>query len=318
MAGEDVFSPKLTYQAINRRQLSQSLEGELTLAILNSRGEPIDPDEGSLKVTVSFTNPSDNTEESLVEGSDNWIRDGKGLYRFVLYPDKTQNRGLIDAEWDYSLDGHSASFTDHYQIIEYMPTYVSLTLEQRAIVERIAWRFADLFDNSTGGQPAFFEEFQTSYSYERIAQMMEIATYKINTTKQPLTNFKVGSLGSGRSFPKAWLGLLEMGSYLEVLRHFIRSYVEQPSLVGGSVTAVDRRDYMQRWQSVLQEESVHYDQQLILFKRKNMNLGRGALTVAGGVFGGGSSVFRPGGYAAGLRGSRFYTSAIAFNYGGSK
>ena len=312
--GEGVYSPKIRSKSIVRRQLSQYLEGEMTLMILDSRGQLVNPDPGTLLVTV--VSETDFTDEfpdglPLVTNSANWITDGTGLFRFVLTPDKTSTPGLLKAQWNYSYNGVQCLFVDFYEILEFMPNYVALNDHERGVVERITWMFGDLFDTTSSDGPSLVEEFQTHYGYERIAQLMQIAVNKINTTKQPLTEFSVGQVIPTPNFPIAWSGLLQQATYLEVLRHFIRTYSEQPNIAGSSgVAYVDRRDYFSRWQSVLAEEKQGYDQMLVMFKRSYMGLGSGSFILSGGIFGGSGGIYKSGMWAAQARSQRFYPSSM--------
>lgn len=89
----------------------------------------------------------------------------------------------------------------------------------------------------------------------------------------------------------------------ETLKHLVRSYVEQPALQGGEVTRHDRRDYLDRWRSVLQDEREELKTQLDVFKIRSMGLGRPAVLVSGGAYGRAPSGMR----YLGLRGRpRYY------------
>lgn len=307
----DIFSPKVYESSVPRRQLSRYRPAEMTMAVVDETGQNVDADSIALEVAVSRPDEPGIVEHVNAD-SDEIIKDGTGLYRFVLGADKTQDPAILQANWNYTYQGRSIMFPSHYQILEFMPVYSSFSAEEKSVIERVSWRFADLFDNTVGGDPSFFEEFQTHWGYERIAQLAILALGKINTTRQPLTNYVLGS--PGKPLGIEWHGLLEFATYVEVLKHFIRTYVEQPTIQGSTVTAVDRRDYMQRWQNVLQMEQEDLKAQMAMFKRKHMNLGRGSALVSGGIFGS-SNYFRPGGYAAALRGGRFYPSSLAYNTG---
>lgn len=71
----------------------------------------------------------------------------------------------------------------------------------------------------------------------------------------------------------------------EVLKHLRRSYVEQPQFMGGQVTRLDRRDYLQRWGEILEDEEEDLKGQLDSFKIANMGLGKPTVLVSGGVYG---------------------------------
>ena len=174
----------------------------------------------------------------------------------------------------------------------------------------------DLFDSTTGG-PHLVEEFQTHYGYERLAQLLIISVNRINTMSQPLTSFVVGAQ-SGPQFPERYSGIMVVALYIETIKHFVRSYVEQPTIQGGTgVAFTDRRDYMQRWQAVLQDEMDDFKSAVRMFKRKQMNLGSGSFIVSGGIYGGsGGGRFISGQWAAQTRGARFMPTSFVLPGGG--
>jgi hypothetical protein len=83
------------------------------------------------------------------------------------------------------------------------------------------------------------------------------------------------------------------------------------------VTYTDRRDYNERWYRVLEEETPSYEKAIKMAKRSLLNLGRGSLLVAGGIYGGGmkGGFFIPGLYAAQTRSLRFYPASFAVGIG---
>lgn len=276
-----------------------------------------------------------------------------GKYYYDIGPQLTANRGLVTAVWTYQVDGTPFSFTDHLQILDAMPFYDSLDAQERSIVEQVTWMFGDLYDSTEGG-PHLIEEFQSHWGYERIAQMMSIAVQKMNfmgNFGNAPTNWSVGNAGSsgytvpgqqvtftqtlpdgtvnttsyhtqsssysgGKGVPSTMYGLTIWGTYIECLRHFRDSYTELPARPGMDAVYTDRRDYWQRWQSNLQAEEANYRQAVIQAKMSQLQMSRGSLLVAGGIYGGSSlGVFQAGTYASQVRSFRFYPAAPAINFG---
>lgn len=316
MFGSEIASPKLVHSTTPRRQLSLYLPAEMTVGIVGATGQPVSPDPGSLALTVNIIAPNqsdpDTVMESLVVDPASIINDGVGLYRYMLPTQYTQQRGLLQAVWTYTYEGSQARFEEFFQVLDHMPLYAALSPAERGIVERVNWRFGDLFDNTASDGPSFFEEFQTHWGYERITQLMVIALNKINAMGQPLTSYRVGIQpgNTGKRLGDKWHFLLEFATYIETLRHFIRTYVEQPTIDGSTVTSVNRRDYMQRWRDVLQDEKGDLDAMVAQFKRAHRGLGRGALVVDGGIYGSSNNYGYSGALSA--RAARFYplTSAV--------
>jgi hypothetical protein len=92
--------------------------------------------------------------------------------------------------------------------------------------------------------------------------------------------------------------------------------VEIPAFPGTNVTFVDRRDYFQRWQTIYQTDWPEYQQMVRNFKVGQLDLGRGALLVAGGIYGGSAlGVFQAGLYSSQVRSMRFYPAAPAIAWG---
>jgi hypothetical protein len=81
----------------------------------------------------------------------------------------------------------------------------------------------------------------------------------------------------------------------------------------------DRRDYWQRWQSNLQAEEQNYRTAVTQAKMSQLQLSRGSLLVAGGIYGGSAlGVFQAGTYASQVRSWRFYPAAPALILGGHR
>lgn len=318
---EYAVSPKLLNESIVRRQISQSSSKELGVRVTSPTG-PIDAD--TVNVVVAY-DPGflDAPGATVIEGSladGTILREDVGVYATAIGPQITNTPGLLDVTWTYTVNGQSFTYTDHYQVTEPMPFYEGLSDSQKFVIEQVTWMMGDLFDSTTGG-PHLVEEFQTHFGYERLAQLLQITVSRINTMSQPLTSFIIGSPVGGMSaaqFPENFSNVLVIGLYIETIKHFIRSYVEQPNIMGGTgVAFADRRDYMQRWQAVLQDEMEDFKSAVRMFKRKQMNLGQGSFIVSGGIFGAaGGGRFTSGQWAAATRGARFMPTSFVLPGGG--
>ena len=276
-----------------------------------------------------------------------------GKYYYDIGPELTGNRGLITCVWTYQVNGVPFQFVDHLTITDPMPLYDSLDDQERSVVEQVTWMFGDLYDSTEGG-PHLIEEFQTHWGYERIAQMMSIAVQKMNyigNFGNPPTGWSVGNAGNsgytvpgqqvtftqklpdgtvnttsymtrssttggGGGVPAQMYGLTIWGTYIECLRHFRDSYTELPARPGMDSVYADRRDYWNRWQANLQAEEANYRQAVTQAKMSMLQLSRGSLLVAGGIYGGSAlGVFQAGTYASQVRSWRFYPAAPALSWG---
>lgn len=319
--GEYIYSPSLRQSSIVRNQISIGGIDKIGIRIAGSGGA-VDADTSTVHLEVfQETNFDDlNPTGTLIITADEGVdidHPETGVYTYTLTPPVTNVVCLLKAVWTYQVGGVNLSYTEHLQIRDPMPTYDGFNDAEKGAVQMITNLFADSYDSTVGG-PHLIEEFQTKFNNERIAQLLNWAVQKINMTKQPITNWVLSSPGSAGTFPTSYWGLLIMGGYLEVLKHLIRSYVEQPDIRNADVAYLDRRDYITRWQTVFEMEKEQFDEMLILVKRKSMGLGNTSMLVSGGMFGGssgGNGLFVSGAYAAATRAWRFYPSAPSISWG---
>jgi hypothetical protein len=208
-----------------------------------------------------------------------------GTYEVILTSAETQSPGLFKMTWSYAIDGLPQTFVSLLEVGESSPAYDRLDEGMKAVVESAWIRFADLFDSPQGG-PHLQVYFQTRFGRGRMAQLLGIALGRLNTIAQPHTTYSLEGPPNGKQFPLAqWGGLLDQALYIEAIKHLIRSYVEQPEPVGVNVARLDRRDYMQRWESILNMEQADLKGSLDVFKMAHMGLGRPSVLVSGGVYG---------------------------------
>lgn len=310
-SGEFIYSPKLRNRSVVRKQLSRYSSQIIGLNIkgfINNTESFVDPDAGTVTLTLYLEdNPDTETPPGnfLASATDTagLTHVSTGVYSYTLQPDQTIDATLITGVWTYKVSGAQFKYIDFYQVVDPMPVYESLSSTQQQIVQQTNWMMGDLYDSTDGG-PHLIEEFQTKFGFERLAQLLVIACQRLNYESQPLTKFVVGDQ-IGNQLPDQWMGILQWGHYIEVIRHLARSYVEQPQIDGGpGVAYANRRDYLNRWQNILSEEEPDYKHAVRIFKRKQLNLGSGAMLVSGGIFGRAGGFFRSS-YSAQARSVRF-------------
>lgn len=321
-SGESVYSPKIREQSLVRKFISQGGRGYVAIDIHDGVNS-VDPDPDTIGLQIWFNDVtgspvSDPRGTQLATISAAQIhREDTGKYDYAIGPPNTAYRGLLTVQWSYQVNGTAFTYSDHLQILNPMPLYESLPDNQKSIVEQVSWMFGDMFDSTEGG-PYLIEPFQTHFDYERIAQLMGSAALKAGLTGFPIRNWGIGS-DAAEQVPTDLSGLLVLGTYYEVVRHLVRSYTEIPAFQGMNVTFTDRRDYAMRWQQILSTEWPDYVRMVKMAKRKMLNLGRGSLLVAGGIYGGGAKgIFKSGTYAAQVRSWRFYPAAPAISFGSTR
>ena len=318
-SGSGVYSPKITNQALVRRFISQYGTGYVAIEITGPSGA-IDADEGTVRLQVWYKDPAEEDEDprgTQVIDTTAVSHPDTGKYDYEIGPDYTTNRGVLTAEWTYEVGGTEFTFIDNLQVLNRMPTYDSLDDERKLIVEQVSWMIGDFYDSQEGG-PHLIDEFQTKFDYERIAQLMGRAVVRMNVTGFPVTNWSIipaTPTSSAAYPPPIFSGLLSIGTYLEVIRHLRDSYVEIPNRPNMNVVFTDRRDYTQRWAQILATELPEYQKMVKMKKRDLLQLGKGALFVSGGIYGGGSrGLFMSGTYASQTRAWRFYPAAPAIGF----
>lgn len=259
-----------------RQYISQFATDGLGLSVMRA-GAPADADGD---VTVTFI----REDSGLTLFQRATIRVATGLYETTMSPEESATPGLYTVVWTYAMLGQAQEYRTYVEIGQADPDYDRLSWQMKDMVDLCLIRFADTFD-SPGGGPNLKTYFQTHFDRGRMAQLLRIAVGTLNTVAQPYQTYTIDGIGQAAFPVSKWGALLEKSLYVETIKHLIRSYVEQPMFVGGSVTRLDRRDYMDRWRMVLQDEQSTFERQLEVFKIANMGLGKPAVLVSGGVYG---------------------------------
>jgi hypothetical protein len=255
-------------------QFSQDLLGYS----VSVNGALADPDDNL--VTINFLRESDS-HQIFSRAAERYA---VGQYQTTLSSVESADPGNYRVRFDYSVAGIAQVFEGLVLIGKASPSYDSLPAEFKGVVDQVWSWFEDLFDSPEGG-PHLQTYFQAKFDRGRVAQRMRTALGRLNTVSQPFQSYTLDP-SEGAVFPVAtWGALLERATAIEVIKHLRRSYVEQPMFMGGNVTRLDRRDYLERWGEILEDEEKALKGQLDTFKISGMNMGRPAVLVSGGVYG---------------------------------
>lgn len=216
---------------------------------------------------------------------------GAGQYSVTLGAGDTSMSGHYALRFDWAVNGVADLYVWPVYVGPAAPAYDMLPPDAKAVVENVLVKFADLYDSPYGG-PHLQVYLQTKFGRGRIAQLMRTALQKLNTSAQPVTSYDY------TNFPFAeWGGLIEQATYLEVIRHLIRTYTEQPEVIlGTAVSRTDRTAYADKWRAILGDESgEEYRNMLANWKMSNMFLGKPSVLVSGGAYGRWGPIPFPGG-----------------------
>lgn len=262
----------------DRLLVRQFSDDEVVGLSLNVADVPTDPDGSAVTVVMR----EDSTSTVVLDTPA--TRASIGRYEVVLNGPSTDVPGYFTLTFYYQLNGTNERYDVYIEVVSGVQEYDQLDPEFQTIVDNVEVRFRDLFDSPQGG-PHLLTYYQSHFTPARYAQLLRIALGTMNTISQPVANYTLDGDG-GPKFPVArWGALLEKALYIEVVRHLRRSYLEQPMLVGGEVTRHDRRDYFERWGTLLNEEVADFNKQVETFKIQHMFSSGPRVLVSGGAYG---------------------------------
>jgi hypothetical protein len=192
---------------------------------------------------------------------------------FVFPAILTNDVGLYQGRAQFTTqDGLVKSTRVAFEVLDPMET-LSPTVVGR-IIDHAWLKLEDLFDSELGG-PWMRDKTLNSFNKDKLAALLPDALYTINNEYQPTTTF------DETNWPEAHIPLAAQGLLVEAIYHMIRTYVEQPLPSGGEMSWFDRRDYMQRWQSVLTVEEQKLFRLLDVFKIQFTGFGSTSILIGG-------------------------------------
>ena len=218
----------------------------------------VKPDGSSLASTVT-TILTGNDVTGVISGTD---IDQVGLWRA---------RARFDLD-----DGTTRSVLISFEVVDPLAPIAQPGDNTLDWVVDHAWmKLEDLFDSELGG-PYLDDRTMKNFSRDKLLQFVPDALYVINNDSQPTTTF------DETNFPlQQHKALLAQGVLVEAIYQLMRSYVEQPNPVGQAITYFDRRDYLQRWQSVLTLEEQKLQKLIDIFKLQYLGFGSSAILIGG-------------------------------------
>lgn len=243
----------------------------LRAVLYDLEDKPLTVDEA---IGVSFTVQKPDKTQSTVVGTIE--DDGSGA---ANYNTTDQVGQYITVAKFTTTDGTRSTRAD----FEVVDPFLDASPSPSWVVADAAWsKLEDCFDAEDEG-PWLRDMTLNTFNKAKMEEFIAEALFDINQQNPPtslmLAQFAYQD-GAGNTFATADLPLLSQGVLVAVIRHLMRSYVEQPNPVGAQIAWHDRRDYLQRWQSVYQTELEQYRRILALFKRRFLNLGDSKLLLS--------------------------------------
>jgi hypothetical protein len=190
---------------------------------------------------------------------------------YLVPTQATYQEGVYRARAKFILsDGSQRSQFVNFEVLD--PLKISTTDIDKTL--DVAWMFLeDCFDSENGG-PYLRDVTLANFDKKKMALLAPSALFQIGI-KPPATTYTVDN------FPYTEAGpLLAKAILIESIKHLMRSYTEQPNVLGaGQISYFDRRDYLTRWQSIYQLEMEEFKHWLALWKRGQFNFGSGSLLI---------------------------------------
>jgi hypothetical protein len=241
---------------------------DLTAYLYDPEDNPL-TDDDVLSVTFIIQKPDGST----VEEDGDVQADGGAFLRFAGTDQEGEYRALARFQLD---DGAVRSTHVDFEVKN--PFGASNPSYEQQIGMHVWARIEDLFDSEDGG-PWMRDMTLRVFSPSRSEMFIPEALLAINVYNPP-THFDIAKFAQPTVAQNPDSFLLVQGTLVAVIRHLMRTYVEQPAMTGGDVTYEDRRDYLQRWGTILQIEFQLFDQLVKLWKRQFLGLNQSKQLVA--------------------------------------
>lgn len=252
--------------------------------IISPNGVATNVDNNAMSITA-YQIPSPGTTGSITSvWTATATNSATGTYVYTFTSSNTGTVGYFRLDWSFSLNSVPTVVSTWIQVGPYSPAYSALETNGRQIVADVWAKFCDGYDSPAGG-PNLQMWYQTHFNRGRLAQLLRQAIQHINVAAQPPNTYSADGT-DGPLFPyPSWKGLVNSALTVEVIKHLMRSYVEDPEIQGAVQARTIRRDYLQRWQMMLNIEEPLYKEQRDVWKISQMFTMTPRVLVSGGAYG---------------------------------
>lgn len=226
------------------------------------------PSVGELAEAPTVTATADDGTVLMFGQTPSWVEPTEfqiGRYQLVVLPEEVPvtlyTPQLVEVVWTWSYNGQVERDVEKVSLVSTSdaPLYSAASEVAKSIISATVPLFMDLFDSDTGGP--WLLETSKLWSDDRWVQLLSHAIDKHINYVQPISDYTIDS------FPARFAGVAVQALKVEVIRHLMRSYVEQPNREGVSVPRVSRRDYVSRWEAILQPELEELKTMVVMMKR---------------------------------------------------
>lgn len=196
---------------------------------------------------------------------------------FLRWTDTTETGNYVCRAQFTFLSGEIRSVPFQFDV--YDPFDTTPLTDVEYITDQVMLRLEDCFDSTDGG-PWLRDVTYNNFDRDKVSAFIAEALLDFNV-EQPPTNAVLDDFCvlDNNGNPPAIQPLLVKSLLVKVIRHLVRSYVEQPVPTGAQIMWEDRTRYSQAWMAVADKEQEDYFRLTRLYKRQLLNLGHSALSV---------------------------------------
>lgn len=257
--------------------VSQGDSAPLRAYIYSESEIPLPPEDlVSVQFTVQDPKGVKTTVPGVIED------DGAG---FKLYNSTEQIGKYIWVARFTLADSSIRSKRGHFVVVDPFRELAPSNYDE--IAAAVWTRLEDCFDSQEGG-PWLKDMTLGFFDQSKIPQFVNEGLLLVNYTS-PITELSADffippDVPADTEFRIDWKAdpnsfIIVQATLLATIKHLMRSYVEQPDLVGANVVRETRRDYLQRWGVIYQIENDAFKTLLPMWKRQFLNFGHTKMLV---------------------------------------